>query len=186
MSKYPLVMCQANMYETDACTEATAQMRIGGKKFWLLQTVRYCSKKAFEKIKRDYETVAKNEEFSNVPGFQRTPQIRIIGDTFLESVNYKKDGTIKNEEKIKNMLTIPDEDDCECKYIVKDEIMRGRTIGYIPVGQNKFIRVKKKTRLPTILLIILLIMLLAVIGLLLVISMQHPIMLINEPLATIG
>lgn len=179
-------MCQAIQYDVDTSTEGCGQLFIGGEKFWLPQTIGICSKKSYANAIKKWEITQANEDYMEVPYAGKTPRVEIVGDTLLDSVKFDKTGNIKKRDKIRSLLVIPDTDDCDCQYIVKDKINKGKVIGYIPIGMNRFIRVKKRRSIRVFLLIVLAVLFSIMVGLLLYISMHHPIQLIKEPLATIG
>lgn len=186
INRYPLVMSQGLQYDVDIETEANAQLYINHKKIWFPQVIEILSKKGYKKLEEHQSIIRDNEEYLDIQSGQKMPRLEIVGDTMLDTIKFDKNGIIKGFSKIRSLLVVPDKEDCEGQYIVKDIIFGGKTIGYIPVGMNKFIRVKKRRKLHVYLLLIFLLLLLITTGLCVYIYFKYPVMLIKEPIATIG
>lgn len=185
VNRYPMIMSQSLQYDVDTMIDADAQLYINHKKLWLPQTIEIVSKKGYKKLEDNQSMIRNNEEYLDIQSGQKMPRLEIIGDTMLDSVKFDKHGMIKGINSIRSLLIVPDKEDCDGQYVVKDIIFSGKTIGYIPIGMNKFIRVKKRRKLHVYLLLVFLFLLLITTGLCVYIYFQYPVMLIKEPLATI-
>ena len=183
LNKYPITMCQAHLFNLDASQEVDAEILEGGKRFEYWQTIRYCSPDTYNELLAREEMVIENEAYLQLSDAKKTPEIEIIGDTVLKSVKYNKVGEAKNLKNIRTILRIPDDTDVVCEYIVKDRIRRGKVLGYIPIGMNKFIRVKKRKKLRSYLIGTAVTLSLIALGLFVAMISMKPIMLIRTQMA---
>lgn len=183
LSKYPMTMCQAHIFNLDASQEVNAEILEGGKRFEYWQTINYCSPDTYDELLAREEMVKENESYLQLSDAKKTPEIEIIGDTVLKSVKYNKVGEAKNLKNIRTILRIPDDTDVVCEYIVKNRIRRGKVLGYIPIGMNKFIRVKKRKTLRPYLIGTAVTLSLIALGLFVAMISMKPIMLIRTQMA---
>lgn len=122
----------------------------------------------FEKLKEDklvdkYEKkhikfTYYTEKFLNKKRKEQEEEIKIVGNVCLSELKKKKNKNKDKKEKDNDVFLLLDETceyDEELKYRVTDKTNNGNTVGYFEVGENEYIRISKKSKLPLILILIL-------------------------------
>lgn len=175
---YPRNVILNQFFNQDKATEKTAFININGKNNKYSQKIYYLSKKKFKELEKKNNNIIENEMFLDVSKNPKIKSSEIIGDTCLKPVKFNKSGNYKQNNRIKNVLKIPESPDLICEYIIKDYIL-GHTIGYIPLGMNKYVRIKKK-RIFSFILIFILLVLIVIQVFILLILIQKPDILISN------
>lgn len=179
---YPVSLCQCNTYDLDNSLNVNANILFNNQRTWVSQLIKFCSVDTFNKLLQKQEVIKENEEYLQTPNMQKTPNIEIVGDTKLNTVKYNKEGLPKNIDNVKSILKIPDNEDLTCEYIVKDHIKSGKILGYIPIGMNRFICVKKKKKARPYLVAIVITLSLIAIALSILIIYVQKVQIVNHPL----